>query len=301
VTGAELAVRTAEVVSVLRRIPLSARRFTVGTAGVRTGYRLDRAVLAAATAAGLPHVGTGDEALYDHHDLTNLALYLPLPTLQRAAMKFWAQVLDRPPGEQRTYRVSYRAVCPAPGHSGPCLITCHEPDDRVVTVAPGPDGAFAHDVDVSLHNDWPTLPRPVAALAREVAEIRFFRLPEAIRWDVGFATRNLLADCAGYAKLLAARGAALGYRSRVRHGLIVAPPYSMMHFWAEFELGGRWVPCDPGLVLGMRDWGVLSADRWPADRSVGALLVGLSSRSRAAVLHNGFVVDATFPTRPLPA
>ncbi|WP_422769348.1 transglutaminase domain-containing protein [Plantactinospora sp. WMMC1484] len=300
VTGADLTPQIAEVVSTLRRIPMSARRFTVPAAEVFPGYRLSPTVLASAVAAGFPRVGTGEDALYDQNDLANLALYLPLPTLHRAAMRFWARVLDRPDREERTYRVSYRGACPAPGHPGPCMATCHEPDDLVTPVPVGAGHVFTHDVDVVLRNDWPALPPPLAALAREVADIRFFRLPEVIHWDVDFATANLVADCAAYAKLLVIRGAELGYPARIRHGLMVAAPFSMPHFWAEFRLAERWVPCDPGLVIGMVSWGVLPADRWTPDRSVGALLAGFSTRSRALMLHNNrTAIDAKYPTRLL--
>ncbi|MGC4897470.1 hypothetical protein [Micromonospora sp. DT31] len=295
-TDAELATRTAEVVSMLNRIPWSVRRFAVPVSSVALTYRLDRTVLDAATAAGLPCVGTGDDALYDMHDLTNLALYLPLRTPQRAAMRFWAQVLDRPDGEQRTYRVTYRAACPSPGHGGPCAITFHQPDGRSVTVPADGSRPVDHAVDVVLRNDWPALPAPLADLAAEMSAIRFFRLPDTIRWDVGFSTANLIADCAGIARLLARGAAERGWRSRIRYGLIVAPPFSMPHFWAEFRIDDRWVPCDPGLINGMVRWGVLPAGRWTPDRSLGGLLAGISSHYRMATLHNGFPLDCSFPT-----
>ncbi|MBF9132810.1 hypothetical protein I0C86_28205 [Plantactinospora sp. S1510] len=296
VTGAELAARTAEVVAALTRIPWSVRRFAVPAASVATTYRLDRTVLDMATRAGLPCIGTADDALYDMHDLTNLALYLPMRTPHRAAMRFWAQVLDRPDGEQRTYRITYRTACPAPGHGGPCVITFHLPDGTAVTV-PAEDGRpVEHTVDVVLRNDWPALPAPLADLAEEMSAIQFFRLPDAIRWDVDFSTANLVADCAGIARLLANGAMERGWQSRVRYGLIVAPPFSMPHFWAEFRIDGQWVPCDPGLINGMVRWGVLPAGRWTPDRSLGGLLAGISSHYRMAALHNGFPIDSSFPT-----
>jgi hypothetical protein len=290
-----MAARIAEVLGWLSPVPMSARRFRVRAADVPTLYRIDRTVLAAATDAGLPRVGEGDDALYDSEDLMNLALYLPLKTFQRGAMRFWARLLDLPAEEQRTYQISYRATCPTPGHPGRCAITFLGTNGkRVQTAGSRP---AEHAFTAVLRSDWPDLPPPLAELAVEMAGVRFVRLPNAIRWNTDFCLANGIADCAGAALLLAERGAKRGWESRVRLGLIVAPPYSMPHFWAEFRVDGRWLPCDPGLVTAMVGWGVLAPGRWPPERPPGALLAGVTSTYTGLVLHNGFVVSASFPTQ----
>lgn len=75
---------------------------------------------AALTAAGVPHVGVGDEQLYDAYDLGNTALHLGRLSVQsrprRAWSKAWQTALEQAPG----HRVQVVSACPAPGRPGPC-------------------------------------------------------------------------------------------------------------------------------------------------------------------------------------
>jgi hypothetical protein len=289
----------------LRRVPLSVRRFAIDALRARREFGADHRVLAylldAVCEAGLPHVTDGGTRLFDLLDLTNLSLYLPLRTPHRAAMRFWGAVLNRPRGELRSYSVGYHTLCPMPGHDADCEFLLRTPGETAVRVRrPAGTEGVAHTATVTLQNDWPTAPPPVRKLLDEIEHVRLFRLPEAIRWDTGFMLRTGIGDCAGMARFLTERGRTAGLAVRFRYGLLVAPPYSMPHCWAEFRINDRWVPYDPGLVNALVRWGVLEGDLWPMHRSPGAVLAGLSSRFTRVGTHRGFNAYVAFPTRLIP-
>lgn len=287
-----------QIVDRLRRIPLPARRFWVTPAQARRVYGVDGDLLSSATAAGLPHVPGADGPLFDLDDLTNLSLRRRLRSPMRAAMRYWTGVLNRPAGERREFLVDYLARCPLPDHGGDCELTCHTPDGEV-TVARGAaesDRPIA-TTTVTLHNDWPDLPPGVVELVGELADVEFYRLPGAMKADIGFMLEQRIGDCLGIARFLADRGTRRGQRMRSVFGLIVSPPYSAPHYWAEVDVDGRWVPVDPGLLQGLAAWGVLGPG-WPAHRSPGAFLVALTDRCGIAVSDRGLpAVEVAFRTR----
>jgi hypothetical protein len=285
-----------QVVSLLRQIPVWARRFSVTPDEALAGYRISGDLLREFAELGLPHVMDGDVPLFDGYDLTNLALYLRLRSPQRAAMRYWANVLTRPAGERREYQLDYLAACPVPGHLGECEFLCCLPGCGETVVRRRGEGTGPlTSVVVILHNDWPPLPPPLAAAIEEIAHIRFFRLPDAVKTDLGFMFTAQIGDCLGIARYLAAEGARRGLQTRAVFGLIVAPPYATPHFWAEVAMDGRWVPADPGLIQGMVDWGALPRG-WPPDRSPGAFLVPLTHRHGFAVSHEGVSAAVSFRT-----
>ncbi|MGC5033391.1 transglutaminase domain-containing protein [Micromonospora sp. DT229] len=287
-----------EFVHRLRRIPWSARRFAADPVQARREFGLAGPVPDAVCSAGLPRVAHGEEALFDVLDLMNLGLHLRLRGPHLGAMRFWGALLDRPLGENRRYEVNYNPICPVPGHASDCEYLLRTPDETTIRVRqPANESGTVHTATVQLRNDWPDAPPSVRALIEDVTHIQQVRLPEILRWDTSFALASGIGDCAGIARLLTERGRARGLAVRLRYGLIVAPPYSMQHFWAEFLVEDRWVPYQPGLVNALIRWGVLAADRWPAHRSPGAVLVGLSSQVARAATHDHFNVCMSFPTR----
>jgi len=285
------------VVNQLRRIPAEARRFALTPADALTCYRLDTGLLGAALAAGLPHVWHGTVPLLDDYDLNNLSLYLRLRSPRWAVMRYWASVLGRPAGEIRRYQVGYILSCPASGHDGDCEFLCCTPGGGEQVVRGTADGTTEMLLaTVDLRNDWPPLPSALVDLIEDLRDVEFFRLPDGIKWDVAFMLRERIGDCVGIARYLAAAGARRGLRTRMVFGLIVAPPYSTPHFWAEVHTGGRWTPADPGLIQGMTSWGLLPPG-WPAHRSPGAFLVPLTTRHGFTASHRGLAATVSFPTR----
>ncbi|MDT0266589.1 transglutaminase domain-containing protein [Streptomyces sp. DSM 44915] len=285
------------VVDRLRRVPLVERSFCRTADYARRQFRIDGPLLSRVLDAGLPHVRAGDELLLDDFDLLNLALFLRMRSPQRAAMRYWADVLTRPAGEERSYLIDYAPACPLPGHPGPCRFLCCLPgDEERVAEGPGDGVTPVVTVPVTLTNDWPDAPEPLVELMAEIADVEFYRLPHRVKWDLDFMLSARIGDCLGFARYLVEHGARRGLPMRMAFGLIVAPPYSTPHYWAEVRLDGRWVPVDPGLVRGMAAWGAL-AEEWPAHRSPGALLVNLTTRHGLLVSHGGVHPPVSFRTR----
>lgn len=293
----EVVAETHALTALLRQIPTEVRRYEVTTAAAQQRYGLCPQVLSEAVDAGLPHLAADNDALFDAFDLTNLALCLPLHTPLRSAMNFWNRVLQRPESEDRHYDVEFYPVCPAPGHRGDCEFTLPTPDQGVITVNRLPAGERAvHTSRVLLRGDWPDLPAEAVELADGLSHIEFVRLPHAIRWDTAFIRRTGIGDCPGIARLIAEEGRRRGLVTRVVFGLIVAPPYSMPHFWPEIKVSGRWVPCDPGLITGLVRWGVIRPRSWPTHRSTGGFLVGLSPVFGRPAQHRGLTASVSYRT-----
>jgi hypothetical protein len=302
VVSAAVTLSATDLAGILSRIPDHGRRFSVSAEHAQRFYRIDGGLLAELMAADLPALQTADGPLFDDYDLTNVSLCLHRRSPQRAAMRYWATVLNRPAAEERRYEIAYVATCPVPGHPGPCRFLCCLPGDEESVV--GRHGGGSGDrplvtTTVRLENNWPLLPAPLVEEIRAIADVGFYRMPEAFRWDTGLMMRERIADCAAFARHLVERGRERGLRMRPVLGLIVAAPYSTPHFWAEVEVAGRWVPADPGLVRGLRQWGVLDFD-WPADRSPGALLARLSTQHSFLASHRGVAAHVAFPTRLSP-
>jgi hypothetical protein len=295
-TGVE-ASEVRAVVGKLGQIPDTARRFGVTPELALARFRIDAELLDSCAQAGLPHVRDGDVPLFDDYDLTNLSLYLRLRSPQRAAMRYWAAVLTRPAGERRQYQLDLLPRCPVPGHLGECEFLCCLPVDRELLIrGPGDGTTVLASTTVTLENDWPPLPAALAEVIGEIGDVEFFRLPDGIKWDLDFMRAAKIGDCLGIARYLAEQGARRGLRTRMVFGLIVAPPFSTPHFWAEVAVDGRWVPADPGLIRFMVSTRLLPAG-WPADRSPGAFLTALTSRHGFAVSHRGIAATVSFRTR----
>lgn len=286
-----------ELVDRLVRIPTYARRFVVCLQEAERRYRIDAELARKLIDVGLPHVPGPDGPLFDEHDMINLALCLRRRFPERAVMRYWADGLGRPPGEARTYEVDYLAACPTPGHRGPCEFRCRLPEEQERVCRGGAaGGAPLLTVPVHLTNDWPAVPEPLVDAAREIADVGFYRLPAAVRWDVDLLLRQRVGDCAAFTRYLVSEGTRRGLRMRAALGLIVAAPYSTPHYWAEVSVDDRWVPVDPGLLRGMAQWGVLP-EGWSPDRSPGAFLARLSTRHAYIAFHAATPVNVVFPTR----
>jgi hypothetical protein len=295
--------QVAEMARVLTLIPDSARRFSVPAARIAADYGLSPALLEVALAAGLPRLVHDGSTLFDDVDLLNLALCPGLRTPQRVVLRSWRQVLRRPRGEEQNYEISYRAGCPVPGHPGVCRYEVRLPDDRVATVDAGTSGRQPlWRAQVRLRDDWPDLPARVEALVAELKGVRFMRMPNGIRWEAPHVRKYGFGDCTGICDLAVEEGRRRGIPMRGVFGLIVASPYSAPHHWPETLVEDRWVPCDPGLLDALERWGVLSAGEWPVGRSLGPVLLPVSTtRPGGAVTHGPFSAACSFPTRAIVA
>lgn len=294
-----------ELLATLRLIPDGARAFTVSTQDARRYYSLTTGLLDFVVELGLPHAGAGEDAHFDLVDVMNLALHLGFSPAARAARRFWAAGLNRPPGgEPARYEVEYRAACPIPGHPPPCRYRVILSDDRAVDRQSFPEDDEPLAVArAALVDDWPELPPAARDLLDEVGDLQFVRLPPALRRDIGFIRRTGLSDCAGTATLLRAEGLRRGLRVRSSYGFIIVPPFSTTHHWAEIWIDGRWIPVDPVLIRAMIGWGVLDGAAWHPYRSPGAIFSRVCESGSDLVTHEGTDrgVMLTLPTRRIAA
>lgn len=288
-----------DIIGCLVRIPVAARRFAVTSDRAWREFRLSAALLEVAVAAGLPHLRRDSTLLLDHTDLTNLALCPGLHSPQRAVMRRWSEVLRRPPGEHRTYDVSYHAYCPAPGHVDECAFDIRLPGGAQARVYGDGDGRNPLiTTRVRLDNDWPSLPPAAQELLADLSDIRFVRMPGPLRWDYQFVRRARMGDCAGICRLTVAEGRRRGLPIRATYGLIVAPPLASPHHWAEVRVDGRWVACDAGLRDALVRWGVLAPGAWPLDQPLAPLLASVSAPHHAAVRHGPFFARVSYRVNP---
>lgn len=277
----------------IRQVPDRLRRFAVPARVARTYHRIDAELLDRLVRHGLPYAGDGPGRRFDDYDLGNAALELGLPSVRRRAMRAWGSALERGGGRRA---VHYVPGCPAPGHCGPCRFDLLVPGGRRVRRTGAGDGVTpVHTLGLTLLDEWPALPPALRDLVGSVPPLRFFLLPETLRWDLGFVRATGLADCGSVAKLLVTEGRRRRLAVRFAFGLLVAKPYSTPHCWAELAVDGRWVPVDPLLVDTLRRLGALPAG-WAPDRSVGGLVARLGGRFARVVEHGGIWAPLSLPT-----
>jgi hypothetical protein len=273
----------------VHEIPTHMRRFTVPQRVARKQHGITPELADLLVAEGLPHVGRGEHRLFDDYDIGNLALHLGLVSVRRMTMRSWANSLRANSERPRTrVRVGVLPRCPVPPHDGECRYQLLREDGRLEPVTSRPDNRepVAH-YDIWLANEWPELPAAVRELADEIADLDFFMLPEAIRWDREFMVRTRLADCGTVADWLVHEGQRRGLPVRFAFGLLVVKPYPTPHCWAEFEVDGEWVPYDPLLLKAMRSWAGLDPVRWHEYSSIGPILHRLCGHFTKVAAHDG--------------
>lgn len=290
--------RLPRLLRLLHEIPMEMRRFTVPLRTARSQHRIGRELADLLVAEGLPCAGRGDERLFDDFDLGNIALHLGLMSVRRMTMRAWANGLRRNSAAPvNGLRVDVVGRCPVPPHAGPCSFQILREGGRLVTVQEVSDGSAPMTrFDVLLSSRWPDLQPTARALVEELADLEFFLLPEAIRWDREFMLRTRMADCGGVARRLVTEGRRRGLPVRFSFGLLVVKPYSTPHCWAEFATDGEWVAQDPLLLKAMRSWAGLDPAEWPWHRSPGAVLHRLCGRFTKIVSHNGVWTPISLPT-----
>ncbi|GAA3009932.1 transglutaminase domain-containing protein [Streptomyces fulvorobeus] len=288
--------RIDDLVRRLRQVPDRQRRFSVTPAQARRVHGIRPELLAALTAAGVPHLGVGDARLYDAYDLGNAALHLGRLSVQSRSMRSWAKAwqtaLDQAPG----HRVQVLSACPAPGHPGTCRYGVLLGGRRRRVEGPATEARLGELRPAPVTRDWPELPSDLRELLQEVEGVGFFLLPEAVRWDPEFMWRTRMSDCGGAAAWLVHEGGRRGLRSRFSFGLLVAAPYSTPHCWAEFLVDGVWVPVDPLLARALNQWGGLDPGAFPPDNTPGALFHRLTDRFTKVVSHDGIWAQVSLPT-----
>jgi len=288
-----------DIITRLAKVPDTARVFSVSAEEARLRYRMGVEILDSMVELGLPARDVDGTRCFDPFDLLNSSAHLGCSPASRIPRRLWPTALNQPPDVGAvSYEVTYRPSCPEPGHSGDCILSFALPGGRRARrIVRGGAPLPAVTARVRLGASWPELPPEVREALGAVTDLSLMWLPEAVATDLEFARATKLADCAGVCRILFEEGRRLNLPTRTSFGLAVAPPFAVPHHWAEFRVGGVWVPVDPVLIGAMVGWGALDRAQWPRHRSVGAILVRVSSRRVPFAVHGGRPAPVSLVTR----
>jgi hypothetical protein len=277
---------------------VSARRFSIEWQEAHRKYRIPDSVLVALVDGGLPVRRVGDRISFDRHDLLNTSIHLGIGPLARAARRTWPGALATQPGESVTYRLGYQAGCPGPEHDEPCefRLTLPGPTSRTVTATADTGLRWEIETPAAVAGQA-VVPDALGARIGDLAELEFMRLPPTLQRNLGFIRHSGLADCIGASMIIVERAQAVGATARQAFGVIAAPPYANLHYWAELRVDDAWVPVDPVLVGAMTRWGALDASEWTPYRSIGSMLVRFADHPVRLAEHNGCEVPVALPSR----
>ncbi|MBB5076458.1 hypothetical protein [Nonomuraea endophytica] len=268
----------------LRLIPDDARNPEVPWSSAERDYGLPSDVLRAMLAAGL-----GGPDGFDHFDLLNVSLDLGVRSLWTFGPPSWAKGLRS--GTAARAEIEYVPECAhEPGEDQDCDFHVLLPTGWT----PCPEGSAVAHFD--LPAAWPK-PEPRAAeLLEEFGRVRFVRLPMTVGLDLDFVERTGIADCTGGSLFLVREGRRRGLPIRLAQGVIISPPFSVLHYWAEIENEGVWVPHDPLIVGAMLRWGLLDPAEWDVLSSTGAVLARISGEMGPVGLDAGRPAGVSFAT-----
>jgi hypothetical protein len=280
------------LVELLRQVPDAARRFSVSLDRARDELRIRPELCREFVAAGLPHVGTGDDVLFDPNDLESLSLHLRLPSPRMMMMRCWGRTMRRVARGPVTYRVEAHVRCPAPGHPGPCRYQVRTAHGTVERTATGPSMVAVLRPKLR-PRAAAVLPGPVAELLREFEDLTYVRMPKDAAADPALLFGGRIAQCDLAARATVQAARRRGLRARPSFGFIVAAPFSSPHNWAELWIEDQWVPVDPLLARALRSWGVEATDTggWPV-----ALFHRIAARG-PLVRHGELRCPPSLPTK----
>jgi hypothetical protein len=298
-TADEPGLSAESLVARLVAIPRTARQFTLSADQAGRRFRVAGQLLDLLESAGLAESRDGMR-YFDDSDLINVEFHCGGGPLTVSLRRFWPAILKRlPEPGPVTYRIEYDVTCPDPGHPGDCEYAVMVPGGqrRIRVGRPAPEGPLTA-FDVVRPTRWPALPDAARAVVDSVRDVAFVRLPRRRRaiWDeFAFVRDTGLGDCAVVAEMLVERGHACGVPMRLSYGLMLAPPFSLPHVWAEVRVDEVWVPVDPLLINALVSWKQLDGGQWPAYRSPGGALCRLGGLQQDFLgMHNNAEVEITF-------
>ncbi|KPA92109.1 transglutaminase-like enzyme, putative cysteine protease [Pseudomonas asplenii] len=245
------------------------RRFCVDEQGAAL-YGIAPQLLAELKALGLASCQGKDGECFDPDDLYNLSLYLRLPSLHKLAMRSWSSAF-RDSERDRCIELSY-ALDAVPEHAITILLPSGE-----LRVCDTPDQMQVHQEQLILPGHQRLLPSPFIELIEHTcADMRFFMLHDALRWDLAFMVEHRVAECGGFSKLLVQQALMRGMPARQVFGLLLSAPYATGHYWAELLVEDQWVAVDPLMIRLLCSQAGLDETRWPLHRSPATALLRLS-------------------------
>ncbi|HEV7772726.1 MAG TPA: transglutaminase domain-containing protein [Conexibacter sp.] len=283
----------------LRTIPDGAREFSVAREQADREFGFDAQAVDKLIARGLPHAAGGDEPLLWATDLQYLSLRLNRGRVYQGVLNRWASALTSLSARAET-PVGIRCRAYAPSGAAVELLA---PGGVRVRAEAG--GTASLGFETTMHGRLPPLPdelaRTLAELLTDLASYDFCWLRPPLEADLAFVRRTRLANCRSTAGLLVEEAPPLGVEARLAHGLLLAPPYSTPHNWAEVRTDDGWVALDPLLLGLLARFAGLDSSTWPPARSPGAILLRLTDPGVPLVTaaDTGVPLEATFLTRPL--
>jgi hypothetical protein len=281
----------------LREIPDAERSFTVGPEQAEREFGFDAQAVRELIARGLPHADGDAGPLLWVSDVQYLGLRLGCARVYQGVLNRWASALTS---------LSARAETPV-------AIRCRayaEPGTTVELLAPGGERVRGEagaplGFETAMRGRLPPLPaeleRLVGDLLADCAAYDFCWLWPPLETNLDWVRRTRIANCRAAAGLLVEEAPALGVEARLAYGLLLAPPYSTPHNWAEVRAGDDWVALDPLLLSLLSRFAGLDAAAWPPHRSPGAILLRLADPGTPLVADagSGAPLEATFLTKPL--
>jgi hypothetical protein len=288
----------------LREIPDAAREYAVGAEQAEREFGFDREAVEELIARGLPHGprsgDAGDGPLLWATDLQYLGIRLGCARLYQGVLNRWAGALTAFSARAQT-PVQIRCTAYAPPGTAIELLA---PGGERVRAEAGARGATPLGFATTMRGAPAPLPdeleRTLGELLADLASYDFCWLRPPLEADLAFVARTRLANCRSTAGLLVAEAPRLGVQARLVHGLLLAPPYSTPHNWAEVRAGDEWVALDPLLLGLLARFAGLDAGAWPPARSPGAILLALTEPGTPLVTAavSGDPLEATFLTKP---
>jgi hypothetical protein len=285
----------------LRLIPEGERDFAVRREQAEREFGFDAAAADELIARGLPHADADDGPLLWATDLQYLSLRLDRGRVYQGVLNRWAGALTAFSARAETpVAIRCRAYAP-PG----TVVELLAPGGGRVRAEAGSGGAVPLGFETTMRGEPPPLPealaRALGELLADLATYDFCWLRPPLEAELGFVRRTRLANCRSTAGLLVEEAPRLGVEARLAHGLLLAPPYSTPHNWAEVRTDDGWVALDPLLLGLLARFAGLDAAAWPPERSPGAILLRLTAPGRPLVTTagDGDPLEATFLTKPL--
>jgi hypothetical protein len=274
----------------------------VGPAQAQREYGVDAALARRLDASGLAHRDGDDGPRFWATDLHYVGLRLGCATLYQGVLNRWAGALTAFSARART-PVEIRCTAYAPPGTAVELLVA--PGERLRARA-GDRAAplrFAAEAHGELPPLGPALVAALGALVEDLATYDFCWLQPPLESDLAFVRRTRLANCLSTARLLVEEASHLGVEARLAYGLLLAPPYSTPHNWAELRTDDGWLALDPLLLGLLARFAGLDAAAWPPTRSPGAILLRLAEPGTPLVAEaeHGTPLEATFLTKPIEA
>jgi len=286
----------------LREIPDAERDFAVAREQAEREFGFGAAAADELIARGLPHTrGDDGEPLLWATDLQYLGLRLGCARVYQGVLNRWAGALTAFSARAET-AVQIRCSAYAPPGTTVELLA---PDGERVQAETGARGAAPLGFQATMRGDLAPLPatvaQPLEQLLADLAAYDFAWLRPPLEADLDFVRRTRLANCRSTAGLLVEAAPSLGVDARLAHGLLLAPPYSTPHNWAEVRTDDGWVALDPLLLGLLARFADLDPATWPPARSPGAVLLRLTEPGTPLVTDasTGAPLEATFLTKPL--